>query len=844
MKQQLFRKMYSVRCLPHWFFYFGCLFVWSCLLLTPAQASLTDGLVAHWSFDDCTAKDVSGNGNNGTINGDIPCVAGSKGKAFKFSNQYSQYIALPAGEPFASLTGDMSISTFVTAKPVERYSYSNGLAIFTNEEGVVVPVWPFRLSVDGDTGIIGFDFTHDNRSPPYAGISGGVSLFDSKFHHVVVTRNSPVLTIYIDGRKVKESTFDVIPDASSSPTFIGLSPYQGQSSYGSYPYNGVIDELRIYNRALSEAEVKSLYTQQPVIKSVTPETVKLGEPTLFTVRGEGLVNGMGFALEDCDPSSSEQSGAGDPTQVRYFECTPQGKDGNKHGVVKTAAGGTSLFNFDIDVLPNGGVPRVTMVTPNKTALNKETIFTVYGENLTSGMGFAVAGCANSSVETGLGTAYRRQFKCTPYTSGVVAGVVKTRPGGLALNHFGVTVGKGTAAATLPIRYSDKVKKLSNTTLMTYRGVNPDGKLIFTGAPTEVTSLIAGDILVLGDAVALKVNGIVRGAKNTWVDVSGAAMSDVLVIDPTSQSAPFAAATSAPIYLNERNFIADGQQVAGVSAAVSPLPISSGSVIKQSISYTQDARQWKFTIKDHPLWDKDGDPNTTYDRIALDGFIELNAPAIQALTIKNDGLFVSYPTGVNIRFTASEKAQLTLSSKTLEFDKTFTLLLGQFIVPVPYSGGSSTVLVTLNAILSANGKVEFTTSVSQGVTVDVGMVGDLRIPSLVGTDKSKATLTVQEPTITGILNGELAARVNLDLQVLQYDLAGLGFQAGPTLALYGELDSTPCMKAKIGVKASSDGYIVLPHVDIGWTSIDLEARKHEQQFAEAVKSFYSKDTCKQ
>lgn len=53
-----------------------------------------------------------------------------------------------------------------------------------------------------------------------------------------------------------------------------------------------------------------------------------------------------------------------------------------------------------------------------------------------------------------------------------------------------------------------------------------------------------------------------------------------------------------------------------------------------------------------------------------------------------------------------------------------------------------------------------------------------------------------------------------------------------------------MKANIGIKASSDGYIVLPHVDIGWTSIDLEARKHEQQFAEAVKSFYSKDTCKQ
>ena len=843
MKQQLFRKMYSVRCLLHWFFYFGCLFLWSCLLLTPAQASLTDGLVAHWSFDDCTAKDVSGNGHDGVINGSPECTKGSRGKALYFdgANDYIQV----EHSPLLNMSQSISFGAFINLRELAEQGGSDNIIL--NKEGI-----PFELAVHNTaTASIclpdnipkyNFSFYIDiDKKLSICWEDGGKSITRNNWTHLFVTYGTSEIKTYVNGALIKKYSISGSINNTNEP--LRIAARGGFNTPNSF-FNGVIDEVRIYNRALSEAEVKSLYTQQPVIKSVTPETVKLGEPTLFTVRGEGLVNGMGFALEDCDPSSSEQSGAGDPTQVRYFECTPQGKDGNKHGVVKTAAGGTSLFNFDIDVLPNGGVPRVTMVTPNKTASNKETIFTVYGENLTSGMGFAVAGCANSSVETGLGTAYRRQFKCTPYTSGVVAGVVKTRPGGLALNHFGVTVGKGTAAATLPIRYSDKVKKLSNTTLMTYRGVNPDGKLIFTGAPTEVTSLIAGDILVLGDAVALKVNGIVRGAKNTWVDVSGAAMSDVLVVDPTSQSAPFAAATSAPVYLNERNFIADGQQVAGVSAAVSPLPISSGSVIKQSISYTQDARQWKFTIKDHPLWDKDGDPNTTYDRIALDGFIELNAPAIQALTIKNDGLFVSYPTGVNIRFTASEKAQLTLSSKTLEFDKTFTLLLGQFIVPVPYSGGSSTVLVTLNAILSANGKVEFTTSVSQGVTVDVGMVGDLRIPSLVGTDKSKATLTVQEPTITGILNGELAARVNLDLQVLQYDLAGLGFQAGPTLALYGELDSTPCMKAKIGVKASSDGYIVLPHVDIGWTSIDLEARKHEQQFAEAVKSFYSKDTCKQ
>ena len=49
-----------------------------------AHADLKDGLVAHWSFDDCRATDNSGNGHNGTLNGNPQCVDGVKGKAFSF----------------------------------------------------------------------------------------------------------------------------------------------------------------------------------------------------------------------------------------------------------------------------------------------------------------------------------------------------------------------------------------------------------------------------------------------------------------------------------------------------------------------------------------------------------------------------------------------------------------------------------------------------------------------------------------------------------------------------------------------------------------------------------------
>ena len=53
---------------------------------TTANADITNGLVAHWSFDDCTGKDVSGNNHDIQFGGQAPqCVTGKNGKAIAFS---------------------------------------------------------------------------------------------------------------------------------------------------------------------------------------------------------------------------------------------------------------------------------------------------------------------------------------------------------------------------------------------------------------------------------------------------------------------------------------------------------------------------------------------------------------------------------------------------------------------------------------------------------------------------------------------------------------------------------------------------------------------------------------
>ena len=49
------------------------------MLSSVAHATLNDGLVAYWSFDDCTARDNSGNGNNGITNNAQNCISGISG---------------------------------------------------------------------------------------------------------------------------------------------------------------------------------------------------------------------------------------------------------------------------------------------------------------------------------------------------------------------------------------------------------------------------------------------------------------------------------------------------------------------------------------------------------------------------------------------------------------------------------------------------------------------------------------------------------------------------------------------------------------------------------------------
>jgi hypothetical protein len=76
-----------------------------------SYAALTDGLVAYYSFNNCTANDNSGHGHDGVANGIPSCEFGEQGKAFAF-NGADSYFAVASSPDFDIQTGS-SFSVWV-----------------------------------------------------------------------------------------------------------------------------------------------------------------------------------------------------------------------------------------------------------------------------------------------------------------------------------------------------------------------------------------------------------------------------------------------------------------------------------------------------------------------------------------------------------------------------------------------------------------------------------------------------------------------------------------------------------------------------------------------------------
>lgn len=245
---------------------------------TQSTGSLSSGLVGHWTFDGKNITsgridDASGNANHGNTSGIATSTfytRGVIGQAGNFDGT-NDYVAMANSASWDFGTSDFAISLWVKPTSFSGYnglvsgSYhngaacSNGWSLYTNTTGVV------RLS------------TNCAVSDLVTSVS---AMTLNAWNHVLIVRNgtgSTGLNIYINGvAGSSPASGNVAINTAGSGIVLGR--YYAATLSQHY-FDGQMDDVRVYSRALSQAEITRLYT--------------MGSPSLIS---KSLIGGLSSGL--------------------------------------------------------------------------------------------------------------------------------------------------------------------------------------------------------------------------------------------------------------------------------------------------------------------------------------------------------------------------------------------------------------------------------------------------------------------------------------------------------------------------------------------------------------------
>ncbi|MCP4263467.1 MAG: hypothetical protein GY774_39055 [Planctomycetes bacterium] len=198
-------------------------------------------LVGYWKFDEGSgnvAYDLSDYTNDGTINGAPKWVSGKIGAALEFDGS-DDYVDC-GNDLSLNINDKITVMAWVkTTSTAHGYFVSKGTAWdeighYAIGQEYNVPL-TFQLEIAGSGGTIELD--------------SNVAVNDGQWHHIVGVYDDPLAAVYIDG--VEENTMTG-PSMLTGSTAGGLTI--GQRGGGNI-IGGIIDEVRIYNRALTEPEI-------------------------------------------------------------------------------------------------------------------------------------------------------------------------------------------------------------------------------------------------------------------------------------------------------------------------------------------------------------------------------------------------------------------------------------------------------------------------------------------------------------------------------------------------------------------------------------------------------------
>jgi fibronectin type 3 domain-containing protein len=227
------------------------------ILWGPAQADAAlPGLVAAYSFDDgsgTTVGDVTGKGHTGTISGATWSAAGKNGGALSFDGTNDWVTVADAN--------DLDLTTGMTLEAWVRPTTLAG-------------AWRTLIFKEG--GPLAYSlYAHDGASVSVAEIVTGGTFRNARgtgtlplnaWSHLAATYDGAALKLFVNGTQVR-----TVAVTGSMPVSTGVLRLGGNAVWSEW-FAGLMDDVRVYNRALSTAEIQTDMNTSVGVPDTTPPT--------------------------------------------------------------------------------------------------------------------------------------------------------------------------------------------------------------------------------------------------------------------------------------------------------------------------------------------------------------------------------------------------------------------------------------------------------------------------------------------------------------------------------------------------------------------------------------------